>query len=350
MPLHLKKSVKAGPFRFNFSKSGVGVSMGVKGLRVGSGPRGHYVTAGLGGIRYRASSPRSKPSKRQLPAPDLTPAPASGRSSAVEMIEIESANVQNMREGAFSEVLDDLNKKARQIRMSKFLAWTLGIAGILVMPILSALVGWLLGRWIDSFRRTVVLYYDLEEEMEGRYRAVVAGFDSLIRCDSKWHIESGGSIKDQITRKQNAGATHLVRKKPTKLGYRSPKVIRSNIIPPALNVGKQTIYFYPDVVLIEDRKSFGAVAYSDLIISRRASNFIEADRVPKDATIIGKTWQYPNKSGGPDKRYKDNRQIPICEYEAIHFQSASGLNEIVEFSKAGIGAEFSNALSSLANR
>ena len=48
MPFYLRKSVSAGPFRFNLSKSGVGVSVGVKGLRIGTGPRGHYIHAGAG--------------------------------------------------------------------------------------------------------------------------------------------------------------------------------------------------------------------------------------------------------------------------------------------------------------
>jgi hypothetical protein len=36
---YVRKSVKAGPFRFNLSKSGIGVSAGVPGFRVGTGPR-----------------------------------------------------------------------------------------------------------------------------------------------------------------------------------------------------------------------------------------------------------------------------------------------------------------------
>jgi hypothetical protein len=43
------RSIKAGPFRINFSKSGVGVSAGVKGFRVGVGPRGTRVTSSIPG-------------------------------------------------------------------------------------------------------------------------------------------------------------------------------------------------------------------------------------------------------------------------------------------------------------
>ena len=54
MGFYLRKSLSAGPFRFNLSKSGVGVSVGVPGFRVGTGPRGNYVSVGGSRIRYRA--------------------------------------------------------------------------------------------------------------------------------------------------------------------------------------------------------------------------------------------------------------------------------------------------------
>ena len=49
-----RKSIKIAPgIKLNLSKSGVGVSGGVKGLRLGVGPRGAQVTAGKGGVQYR---------------------------------------------------------------------------------------------------------------------------------------------------------------------------------------------------------------------------------------------------------------------------------------------------------
>ena len=53
MALYLKKSFRAGPLRFNLSKSGLGLSGGVTGARVGSGPRGSYVHGGRHGLYYR---------------------------------------------------------------------------------------------------------------------------------------------------------------------------------------------------------------------------------------------------------------------------------------------------------
>lgn len=57
MGIYTRKAISVGPFRFNLSKSGVGISVGVKGFRVGMGPRGNYVHMGRGGLYYGKSLP-----------------------------------------------------------------------------------------------------------------------------------------------------------------------------------------------------------------------------------------------------------------------------------------------------
>jgi hypothetical protein len=54
MGLFFRRSTRVGPFRLNFSRSGVGASVGVKGARVTVTPRGTtYVTVGSHGLYYR---------------------------------------------------------------------------------------------------------------------------------------------------------------------------------------------------------------------------------------------------------------------------------------------------------
>jgi hypothetical protein len=53
MGWYLRKSLKLGPLRFNLSKSGIGTSIGVKGLRVGTGPKGPYLHGGRDGLYFR---------------------------------------------------------------------------------------------------------------------------------------------------------------------------------------------------------------------------------------------------------------------------------------------------------
>jgi hypothetical protein len=61
MAWYLRKSLRLGPLRINLSKSGLGASVGMKGLRVGTGPGGRYLHAGREGLYYRASlNPESR--------------------------------------------------------------------------------------------------------------------------------------------------------------------------------------------------------------------------------------------------------------------------------------------------
>jgi len=348
MAFYIRKSISAGPFRFNFSKGGVGVSVGVKGLRIGTGPRGHYIHAGRGGLYYRASlgnagrkrsSPSTAPSQ---PVPQMT-----FDDSDVTMVEVDSGDVMLMRDESFSELLNEINAKAAQIRMSAALSWPAIVIGLLVgfatggpglILCALALPGWAIGRWLDSYRRSTVLYYDLESDAHTAFERLTEGFDGLRSCAGKWHIEAGGAVQSLTAWKRNAGASHLVRRKATALTYSLPSVIKSNLAPPALAVGKQIMFFLPDVVLVQDGGKVGAVSYADLKIRWQDSRFIETERVPSDATVVDHTWAHPNKNGGPDRRYKNNKRIPVCLYETIHFQSNSGLNELVEFSKTGRAA------------
>jgi hypothetical protein len=58
MGFYIRKSLKLGPIRLNFSKSGVGVSGGIKGARIGVDARGKkYLHLGRGGFYYRETLP-----------------------------------------------------------------------------------------------------------------------------------------------------------------------------------------------------------------------------------------------------------------------------------------------------
>lgn len=61
MGVYIRKSINFGLFRLNISKSGIGVSVGVKGARVGERPDGkEYVTAGKKGVFFRKFFPMKR--------------------------------------------------------------------------------------------------------------------------------------------------------------------------------------------------------------------------------------------------------------------------------------------------
>ena len=345
MPFYFRKSVRAGPFRFNFSKGGLGMSVGVKGLRIGTGPRGHYVHAGVGGFYYRASlnQPQSQNSEPVRPENFVQPSVPEGANDG--MIEITSANATTMQETTFSDLLGEINLKSQQVRMSITLC---GLAALIVaLPlfavgakavgaILLVPMAWAIGAWLDSFKRAAVLFYEVEDKVAEHFKSICEGFDALAACAGIWHVQAGKKVQDLTTWKRQAGASNLIRRSKTKISYALPDVLKCNITPPMVQVGKSSIYFMPDMILVRDATGFGAVRYDKLRVEWELSSFIETDRVPPDAEVSHYTWAHPNKGGGPDRRYKNNHQIPVCNYEVMHLLSASGLNEILQFSKRGL--------------
>ena len=70
MGWYFRKSIGSGPFRINFSKSGISYSLGVKGARVNFSNRGTYVNFGANGIYYRkkiSSTNNNYPNSNYLP-------------------------------------------------------------------------------------------------------------------------------------------------------------------------------------------------------------------------------------------------------------------------------------------
>jgi hypothetical protein len=89
------------------------------------------------------------------------------------------------------------------------------------------------------------------------------------------------------------------------------------------------------------------VRYGDLRITRETCRFVESERVFPDQEIVGTTWKYVNKNGGPDRRFRDNPQFPIVIYEELHIKTPGGLDEVYQFSKEGIATQLAEAIKDL---
>ena len=57
------------------------------------------------------------------------------------------------------------------------------------------------------------------------------------------------------------------------------------------------------------------------------SNFIESEQQSNDSEIIKQVWEKTNINGSRDKRYSDNRELPLMRYGEITFYKKSGIFE-----------------------
>jgi hypothetical protein len=273
-------------------------------------------------------------------------------------MEIESAAVSQMVDSSSAELLAELNEKQKKMRL-----WS-GVTGAgLILLVCACAVGWplwtmglvaalaVVGVFVamrrDQFAKTVVLFYDFDEEMERAYQLLHDCAATLASSTKIWHIEASGRVRD---RKYHAGASNLIRRKPTTIRTAEPPYVKTNISTVAMGVGRQTLHFFPDRLLVYDSHGVGGVDYTALQLEARHTRFIEDEAVPRDAQVVDRTWQYVNKRGGPDRRFKNNRQLPVCLYNELSLQSASGLNELIQLSKADIAEGFVKAIDGLAKR
>jgi hypothetical protein len=358
MGFYLRKSVKVGPLRFNFSKSGIGVSAGVRGLRVGTGPRGNYVHMGRYGLYYRQTLPSVTRPSHSHPALELERPPTIPANTHEPLTEIESADVSQMVDSSSAKLLAELNEKQKKMRL-----WPVVTGASLLLLVWAGAAEWhpwavglitacaAVGIFVavrrDQFAKTVVLFYDFDEEMEKAYQLLHDRAATLAASAKIWHVEASGRVRD---RKYHAGASHIIRRKPTTIRTAEPPYVKTNIATIAIGVGRQTPHFFPDRLLVYDAHGVGGIAYPALQLEAGHTRFVEDGAVPHDAQVLDRTWQYVNKNGGPDRRFKNNRQLPVCLYDELSLRSGSGLNELIQLSKADIAGVFVQAVEGLAKR
>ncbi|GAB99387.1 hypothetical protein GONAM_09_00320 [Gordonia namibiensis NBRC 108229] len=93
---------------------------------------------------------------------------------------------------------------------------------------------------------------------------------------------------------------------------------------PSIEAGKSGLYFLPDRVLVRDTKRFSHIHYGDPLVVHGQKRFVENSSPPRDALQVDTTWRYVNLNGTPDRRFNNNRQLPVMLYGRLKLSTASG--------------------------
>lgn len=327
MAWYLRKSVSVGPIRFNFSRSGVGASVGVTGFRVGMRPDGSsYVHAGRYGLymREELGGKRPRSQKSIIPQAQIPPTEV-----------YETVSTRDLLSPERKELIDRLNKSYKDFRLDFFVMFLASLAfGIAWLNYsqeemsISAVVGVLLSlaaSWYESRRRTVKIIYDFENDDTSLYAQLVNAMNSLAECKSLWAYVDSRDITSLHESKINAGASSLINREGASVGTGTPPWVESNVTIPTIKSRGVTAYFMPDCILVYDKDGVGCIEHSSLKYSASAERFIENGIVPSDSKVVDRTWKYSNKRGGPDRRFKDNKEISICLYGKLDLSTSAGL-------------------------
>ena len=196
----------------------------------------------------------------------------------------------------------------------------------------------------------ISISFDMESEVAEPHRAMLAAFDNLSRSNRCWSIASSQGI-DRV--KARTTATAIVSRVLTTLSRRANTLIDTQDMPLTLTVqnGGATAFFYPGFILVVDKakSEFAIIDLKDIDVLYRESYFTETEVVPVDATMVGKTWAKSNKNGTRDRRFKDNRELPIMRYGTMSLSAKGGLDEAFMFSNSEACSIFVNSLAMIKN-
>ena len=328
MGFYFRKSVNLGGLRFNFSKSGVGVSTGFKGFRVGSGPRGNYVQMGRNGVYYKKTWGNSKNRVNERSnTQNIKKYNQNNYTIKRENEDLDEYSTEEICDSSSMELVEEIKSNYSKITLKWFSLF-------FIFNIYLFILTFIIFAYLDNKRKNTIIFYDIDEETELKLQQFYDSFDEITKCKRKWYILSKNYNFDA---KYNSGASSLVNRKDIIITNRVPKYIKTNVKIPCIPVGKQKLYFFPDKILIIEGKKVGALSYKNLGISVTNGNFIETEMKPWDGTVVDYTYKYVNKSGGPDKRFSNNPRYPIMSYSYINFYGDNGFNECIMLSKQGVG-------------
>jgi len=281
------------------------------------------------------------------------------------MVEIGTTSVEKMVDTNSAALLSEIEEKRKRFRvfpLTFVIALLLfglllknGISLWLAVPSLILLVSaCVFTFYYDLLKKSVVIMYDLDDEMHASFKKLHECMSSLSRLGATWHISGQAKVHDS---KYHAGAGQLIQRKKIAIDESSPPFVRTNVSVIKVPAKGNTLYFLPDTILVFSGNQVGAIGYADLRLEFNSSRFIEDGGVPHDAKIVDRTWRFVNKNGGPDRRFNNNRQIPICEYEELRLSTDNGLYEVLQLSKTGVSQymdyavrEMSRCIASLHNR
>ncbi len=187
------------------------------GFRVGTGPRGNYIRAGKGSVYYRATigGSRRQPA-HPAPRPSYAP-PQEPIGGSVPMEVITGASASELVPKGADDLVTQLNEAARRIPLAwavLFVVIVLAIAAQGVGAIVLLVLGIPLAAWLyqrDRARRSVVAFYDVEDEHARWFTELVEAFEELVKTSDAWRVNASGRVQSTYQYKVNSGASEIVK-------------------------------------------------------------------------------------------------------------------------------------------
>jgi hypothetical protein len=325
MGFRFRKSINlGGGFRVNLSKSGIGYSFGTKGMRwtqlANGRSRSTYSIPGTG-IAYISESSKNKKGKKE-PQNNIT------QQDNMDLEYSTSTEIEE-NEAIYDDFIDQLNTIITNIKVWRIWMLIFCVITLFFIPFIIVPIALIVLRKIYKQYYVVDLNYNFDNEYKDYYSSINLFFSELANNDKLWVIENRYTNKNT---RYSGGATTTSKRVLIKLEKKKAIYLNANVEYYGFEFQKKKFYFLPDRLLIDDNTNICSLRYSEFQFAFDTVDFIEEEFSPADAEKISRTWKYVNKNGSPDKRFKDNYEIPIYKYGTMLLKSNNGLDILFYFS------------------
>ena len=362
MSILFRRRIKIIPgVRLNISKSGLSASVGVRGASVTLGGRGGtYANLGIPGtgIYTRKKIGRGgRPTKvnnidQEYSKEEITDKPDEIFVSA-EPFEITSSGLQALKDAVLEAnnqrklLKEDLKKIKFKVFTTKFLKVLSQITLLYFLRPIKKRIRenlYQLDEVIQQIKDGIDSSYvnlelDLNEKAIEQYEKVLSSFKALASSNFIWDITSANDV-DMVQTRSTASQTY--ERVKTSVSLQELPGIKSSFDALCFqNKNGANIYVYPGfLVMFDSEKNFGILELKKIDILFNETNFIESEQRPVDSEIVKYVWEKANKNGSRDKRFADNRQLPVMKYGEITFFKRGAIYEKYMFSNSKKADEF----------
>ena len=377
MSWRFRKSFKVIPgVRLNLTARGLSATFGAAPFSINVGPRGVYRNVSIPGTgiwdRQRIDGPSSLPPRNQLPSPDgagvpsSSPVPPSVPVPPQPATEIHSASTELLTSESLEQLrrllMDAYNERdelTREISTAtsesnsatrRYQNWEHGFLmkrlfkqSFVTRKETAETATAKLEELQEQLRlTTIATEIAVDREQAEPYYRMRDAFSALSECQKVWNVLTEKAI-DRIAERSNANTA--VTRTSVSFSLNACDLIQwEQKVPHLPNRTGGDMFIYPGFILYRaSKQAFALIDSRDVSLRFVSTQFTETDPVPSDSQIVGHSWAKCNKDGSPDRRFRDNYQIPVARYGTLLFTTADGLDVRYICSNTGSAEEFVEA-------
>jgi len=246
---------------------------------------------------------------------------------------IRNADMRGVASEGLEEILEEAQKSLKTYNTAKICVYVSLVLTVIFPPLFVTVILSLGFVFFVRKRKVIMLEYCFDDNQASVVKSRMDPLVKIAECNRHWWISQKSKVADK---KYHAGASGALRREKCKASLKAPFPFKTDSVSVSFCSGSEKLLFLPDKLIVFQGSKISVQSYAEIVTTLNRARMVERGIVPKDTRIVDYTWEYVNKSGGPDRRFKNNRKLPVCLYGEMEIRSKRGVNTDILFSNPRI--------------